>query len=141
MGIKITLSSVRFLTKPVVEHQFNIINDFAEEIAFRNFLQDHQRALIDRFAIQLEVDCAHDLIFLQRGVQLGAVQDVAGFQILHTTARNGQVEVFINAERSTVVVAEPDRFRRKLFACFQWIHGFEETEAQSATSCFLFHGL
>lgn len=55
MGIKITLSSVQFLTKPVVEHQFNVINDFAEEIAFRNFLQDNQRTLIDRFSIQLKL--------------------------------------------------------------------------------------
>lgn len=98
MGIKITLSSVQFLTKPVVEHQFNVINDFAEEIAFRNFLQDNQRTLIDRFSIQLEVDCAHNLVLLQRGMQLGAVQHVAGFQILHATAWNGQVEIFINAE-------------------------------------------
>ena len=56
MGIKITLSSVRFLAKPVMEHQFNVINDFAEEIAFRNFLQNNQRTLIDSLAIQLEVD-------------------------------------------------------------------------------------
>ena len=60
MGIKITLSSVRFLAKPVMEHQFNVINDFAEEIAFRNFLQDNQRALIDSFAIQLEVNGAYN---------------------------------------------------------------------------------
>lgn len=49
-----------------MEHQLNVINDFAEEIAFRNFLQHHQRALIDGFAIQLEVDGTHDLILLQR---------------------------------------------------------------------------
>lgn len=117
MGIKITLSSVRFLAKPVMEHQFNVINDFAEEIAFRNFLQNNQRTLIDSLAIQLEVDGTHDLIFLQRGMQFGAVQDVAGLQILHTTARNGQVQIFINAEGSTVVVAEPHWLRRELFAC------------------------
>ena len=62
-------------------------------------------------------------------MQFGAVQDVAGLQILHTTARNGQVQIFIHAEGSTVVVAEPHWLRRKLFACFQRIHGFEETEA------------
>ncbi|VVT48288.1 hypothetical protein UYSO10_2218 [Kosakonia radicincitans] len=51
MGTEITLSSVQFLTKPVMEHQFNVINDFAEEIAFRDLLQHHQRALLDGFAI------------------------------------------------------------------------------------------
>lgn len=59
MGIKITLSSVRFLAKPVMEHQFNVINDFAEEIAFRNFFQYHEWTLVDRFTVQLEVDGTH----------------------------------------------------------------------------------
>lgn len=129
MGIKITLSSVQFLTKPVMEHQFNVINDFAEEITFRNFLQDNQRTLIDRLAIQLEIDGAYNLVFLQWRMQLGAVQDVAGFEILHTTAWNGQVQIFIHAKGGTVVVAEPDGFGSKLFTCFQWVYGFEETEA------------
>ena len=98
MGIKITLSSVQFLAKPVVEHQLNVINDFAEEIAFRDLLQNHQRTLVDGFAIQLEVNGAHHLVFLQRRVQLGGVQHVAGFQIFHAAAWNGQVQIFVHPQ-------------------------------------------
>lgn len=48
-----------------MEHQLNVINDFAEEIAFRNFLQNSEWALIDSFAIQLMVPLTG---FLQRCV-------------------------------------------------------------------------
>gem|GEM_PF-5399222 len=110
MGMEITLSSVQFLTKPVMEHQFNVINDFAKEIAFRDFIQHHQRTLVDGFAIKLEVDGAHNLIFLQRSVQFAGGQHIAGFQIFHATAWNGQVEIFIDAQRGAVVITKPDRF-------------------------------
>ena len=59
-------------------------------------LQHNQRALLDRFAIKLEVDSSDDLILLQRRMQFTAVQHIAGFQIFHATTRNGQVHVFIN---------------------------------------------
>jgi len=108
MGIKITLSSVQFLAKPVVEHQFNVINDFAEEIAFRNFIQHHERTLIDGFAVKLEVDGAHNLVLLQRGVQFGGVEHVARFQIFHAATRNGQIQIFIHTQGSTVIITEPD---------------------------------
>ena len=68
-GRKSHFQVVRFLAEPVVEHQLDIVDDFAEEIPFLNFLQHDQRALFDGFAVQLEVNRANHLIFLQRCVQ------------------------------------------------------------------------
>lgn len=129
MGMEITLSSVQLLTKPVMEHQFNVINDFAEEIAFRNFVKNNQRTLIDGFPIQLEVDSTNNLVFLQWCVEFTGVEHVASFQVFHTATRYRQVQIFINTQRRAVVVAKPHWLRGKLFTGFKWVHGFEETEA------------
>lgn len=55
------------LTEPVVEHQFDVVHDAAEETAFFHFVHHHQRTLVDGFAVQLEVDAA-DHGFRQRRV-------------------------------------------------------------------------
>ena len=50
----------------MVEHQFDIIDDATKETAFRHFVQDDQRVLFNGFSIKLEVNAAHNLVFLQR---------------------------------------------------------------------------
>ena len=128
MGIKITLSSVRFLAKPVMEHQFNVINDFAEEIAFRNFLQDNQRALIDSFAIQLEVNGAYNRFSaaVHAARWCSARSWLSGLSCVRVEWSGTDL---CPRPGGAIVITEPDRLRGKLFACFQRVHGFEETEA------------
>ncbi len=67
--------------------------------------------------------------FLQRGVQFGIVQHIAGFQVFHAATRDSQINVFIDTQRSAIAVAKPGRFGRELFPGFQRIDGFEEAEA------------
>ena len=57
------------------------------------------------------------------------VQHVAGLQIFHAAARDGQVDVFVHAQLNAVGIAEPDRLGGELFTDLQRRHGFEEAEA------------
>lgn len=79
--------------------------------------------------------------FLQRGVQLSVIQHVAGFQIFHSAARNGQVDVFIHPSEARSLSPNQSRFRGKLFASFNRVDGFEEAEAPGKQFCFPTHGL
>lgn len=68
-------------------------------------------------------------VFLQRRVQLGVIQHIAGFQIFHAPAWDSQIDILIYAQRGAIAIAEPCRFRGELFTCFNGVYGFEEAEA------------
>ena len=68
-------------------------------------------------------------VFRQRRVNFRGVQHVAGLQIFHAAARDGQVDVFVHAQLNAVGIAEPDRLGGELFTDLQRRHGFEEAEA------------
>lgn len=67
--------------------------------------------------------------FLQRRVQFCGIQYIARFQIFHATARDRQVNVFIDAQRGAIGITKPCGFRGELFTSLQRINGFKETEA------------
>ncbi|CGW34698.1 Uncharacterised protein [Salmonella enterica subsp. enterica serovar Typhi] len=92
-------------------------------------MQYDQRTLLDGFTVQLEVDGADHLVFLQRRVQFCGIQYIARFQIFHATARDRQVNVFIDAQRGAIGITKPGGFRGELFTSLQRINGFKETEA------------